>query len=46
MAVVYNKTNKILSQKYLFITYIFFANNDITRHATVFVKYYIKCPFQ
>jgi len=28
--------NKILSKEYLFIIYIFFANNDVTRYAVVF----------
>jgi len=38
--------NKILSKEFLFIIYIFFTNNDVTRYAIVFVKYCIKCLFQ
>jgi len=38
--------NKILSTEYLFIIYIFFANNNVTRYLIVFVNYCINCLFQ
>jgi len=40
-----SRYSKILSKEYLFIIYIFFANNDVTRYVIVFVRHCVKMPF-